>query len=119
MSRAPGMLAGGLSQEGWGLEANEPGQPAQDRKGSSTGRILCRPWGQQQHRTFPWNCKESRKTGVAETTGVPGWRPQGERLMVNWGSSYSRGHSLETLREDLDLRRGPPETPRWIQDAPA
>ena len=39
--------------------------------------------------------------------------------MMNWGSRYSRGHSLETLREDLDLRRGLPETPRWIQDAPA
>ena len=47
MSRAPGMLAGGLSQGGWGLEANEPGQPDQDRNGGCTGRISCRPWGQQ------------------------------------------------------------------------
>ena len=31
MSRALGMLAGGLSRGGWGLEANEPGQPDQDR----------------------------------------------------------------------------------------
>ena len=112
------MLAGGLSQGGWGLEANEPGQPDQDRNGGCTGRISCRPWGQQQQRTFTWNCRVQENRSSQDDWG-PRVAASVREADGELGKQIFTGTQSGDSQREPGSEEGTTKTPRWIRDAPA